>query len=143
LQASAIQGSARVYSIQSPQPCLQGPDGWPIDDAKRAVSEIVASRPLQVAIAGAVLSMAVSNFCGVSVTKRLTSTARLSIDACRTAVVWLLSLLMGWERFIGMELLGYLILVCGTTLYNELLSVVVPPDHACATANWQLKGLCC
>ena len=112
--------------------CLQGSDGWPIDDAKRAVSQIMSSWQLQAAIAGAVASMAFSNYFGVTVTKRLTSTARLSIDACRTAIVWVISLLLGWEHFIGMELLGYLILICGTTLYNELLSVVVPPDNGCA-----------
>ena len=113
---------------------MQGPDGWAIDDVKRAVSEVLANWQLQVAVAGAVLSMAFYNFFGVSVTKRLSSTARLSIDACRTVVVWVLSMLAGWERFIGMQLLGYIILVCGTTLYNELLSVVIPPDAGCALA---------
>ena len=75
--------------------------------------------------------MAWYNYFGVRITKRLSGTARLSIDACRTAVVWVLSLGAGWERFVGMQLLGYLILVCGTTLYNELLSVVVAPAGRC------------
>ena len=124
--------SKRCYEHTcSSRPRTQGPDGWPVDDAVRAVAQIRRSRALQAAVGGAVLSMAWYNYFGVRITKRLSGTARLSIDACRTAVVWVLSLLAGWERFVGMQLLGYLILVCGTTLYNELLSVVVAPAGRC------------
>jgi hypothetical protein len=81
---------------------------------------------------GVVLSIALFNYCGVSVTKKLSAVARLSIDACRTAVVWAISVSAGWEDFVGMQLFGFLILVCGSTLYNEVLATVVD-DERCAT----------
>ena len=101
---------------------MQGPDGWPIDNAKVGITAVAGNSTLLAAVIGSILSMAFFNFFGVSVTKRISSTARLSIDASRTAVVWLISLIAGWEHFIGFELLGFVIIICGTILYNELLA---------------------
>ena len=54
---------------------------------------------LQWTTATTVISIAFFNFFGVSVTKSLSGAARASIDACRTLLIWLFALRMGWERF--------------------------------------------
>ncbi len=46
------------------------------------------SRSLQVTSAVSVVSIAWFNWCGVSVTKRLSGAARCTIDACRTIFIW-------------------------------------------------------
>ena len=40
----------------------------------------------------------------------------------RQAVVWLHALLVGWEEFSAVELLGYLCLVLGTLTFNDLIA---------------------
>jgi drug/metabolite transporter (DMT)-like permease len=127
---------------------IQGPDGWPIDDAKLAFKYIMHNHVLQLALLASVVSMALYNFFGVSVTKKLSSTTRLSIDACRTAVVWVISLAAGWEHFVGIQLLGFLILICGSALYNELLAEVGLPENrsaaaAAAASCSQAVWVCC
>jgi hypothetical protein len=104
---------------------VQGPTGWPIDNVKYAVADIFSNPALLATVLGAIVSIAIFNWCGVCVTKRLSCTARLSIDACRTVLVWAASLLIGWETFKSAQLLGFLILICGSILYNELLAVVM------------------
>lgn len=43
-------------------------------------------------------SIALFNFFGLSVTRHVSATARSLIDTCRTLVIWLVSLGLGWER---------------------------------------------
>jgi hypothetical protein len=96
---------------------------------------------LTISAISVVLSIALFNYCGVRVTKKLSAVARLSIDACRTAVVWAISVSAGWEDFVGMQLFGFLILICGCTLYNEVLATVVD-DEQCASSPVLPRMLC-
>jgi hypothetical protein len=117
---------------------LQGPDGWPIDNAKEGIQQVTQVRALMASAAGVVLSVAFYNYFGVSVTKKLSAAARLSIDSCRTAVVWAISVIAGWEDFATMQLFGFFILICGSTLYNEVLATLVDYERC---ASWQASRL--
>ncbi|KAL4418661.1 hypothetical protein ABPG77_003579 [Micractinium sp. CCAP 211/92] len=66
------------------------------------------------------------NFFGVSVTKNLSGAARATIDACRTLFIWLFALRMGWERFHMLQVIGFLVLLSGTSVYNEILRSCLP-----------------
>jgi drug/metabolite transporter (DMT)-like permease len=105
---------------------VPGPGGTPIDDASTALSSIAASSTLQWTTVITVLSIAAFNFCGVSVTKRLSGASRAAIDACRTAVVWLFCLKAGWERFHMLQVVGFAILITGTSVYNDILRSLMP-----------------
>ncbi|KAG7669419.1 hypothetical protein Ndes2526B_g05744 [Nannochloris sp. 'desiccata'] len=105
---------------------VPGPGGAPIDDASTALSAIAASSTLQWTTMVTVLSIAAFNFCGVSVTKRLSGASRAAIDACRTAVVWLFCLRAGWERFHFLQVVGFAILITGTSVYNDILRSMMP-----------------
>ena len=41
-------------------------------------------------------------------------------------MIWLVSLAIGWEDFLPWELLGFVFLVIGTFVYNEI--VIIPID---------------
>jgi hypothetical protein len=43
-------------------------------------------------------SIALFNFFGLSVTRHVSATARSLVDTCRTLSIWLISLLLGWEK---------------------------------------------
>ncbi|GAA5848211.1 hypothetical protein JCM8547_004445 [Rhodosporidiobolus lusitaniae] len=67
-------------------------------------------------------SIAFFNFCGLAVTRTVSATARSTIDTCRTVGIWAVSLLLGWESFKFLQVVGFVVLVYGTFAYNGLLA---------------------
>lgn len=49
----------------------------------------------------------------------------LYIDTCRTLFIWVFSLAFGWETFSFLQVIGFLVLIYGTFLFND----VVPPPY--------------
>ena len=45
------------------------------------------------------------------------------MDICRTVLVWVLSICIGWEDFIWIEVVGVVLLLSGIVIYNELVSL--------------------
>lgn len=74
------------------------------------------------------LSIGGFNFFGISVTRKVSATARSTIDTCRTLFIWVISLALGWESFKWLQVLGFATLVYGTFLFND---IVRPPLKAC------------
>jgi drug/metabolite transporter (DMT)-like permease len=68
------------------------------------------------------------NFFGLSVTRNVSATARSTIDTCRTLFIWIVSLFLGWESFKWLQVLGFVLLVYGTFLFNGLIR---PPLDRC------------
>lgn len=73
---------------------------------------------------GIVCSISCFNAFGVSITKYSTASQRSTVDTCRTLIIWAVSVGVGWENFLPLELLGFAMLVGGTLIYNEI--VIVP-----------------
>ena len=69
-------------------------------------------------------SIASFNAFGVSVTKNASSAQRSTIDTSRTVLIWMVQLILGKEKFDWLQLIGFILLVIGTLVYNEI--VVVP-----------------
>jgi hypothetical protein len=62
------------------------------------------------------------NFFGLSVTRQISATSRSTIDTCRTLFIWIVSLGLGWETFKWLQVLGFVLLVWGTGVFNEIVS---------------------
>jgi hypothetical protein len=60
-------------------------------------------------------SIALYDFFGLSVTRHASATARSLIDTCRTLSIWLISLLLGWEKILFpislLQVVGFSLLV--------------------------------
>lgn len=60
-------------------------------------------------------SIALFNYFGLSVTRHVSATARSLTDTCRTLSIWLISLGLGWEKFVVpvslLQVLGFSFLV--------------------------------
>lgn len=73
------------------------------------------------------VSVSVFDVCGVGITHRVSATVRTLTDSCRTLVIWILSLGLGWEILVWpvsmLQVLGFGILVYGTLLYNGLVAI--------------------
>jgi len=83
-----------------------------------------------------ICSISFYNFFGLAVTKSLTAVHRTLIDALRTIVVWVVDLFVhyvfheafgeAWDNRYGIfQVDGFLFLLLGTALYNQLL--IIPP----------------
>ncbi|KAF9332574.1 hypothetical protein BG006_004557 [Podila minutissima] len=77
------------------------------------------------------------NFFGISVTKTICATSRSTIDSCRTLFIWAISLYLGWETFSAIQVLGFVMLVYGTFVFNGVIEphVCRPPKAVHADEN--------
>ena len=68
-----------------------------------------------------IFSISFFNWSGLSITKNASSLHRSIIDNSRTIFVWAIDLIVGWEHFNWVQLIGFISLVFGTVVYNEVL----------------------
>ncbi|CAE6542739.1 unnamed protein product [Rhizoctonia solani] len=84
-------------------------------------------------------SIASFNYFGLSVTRRISATARSTIDTCRTLGIWVGSVMLGWEKIKWPgsvpQFIGFGLLVYGTFLFNGLVD---PPSFMRPTRSTQV-----
>ncbi|GAA98229.1 uncharacterized protein L969DRAFT_93163 [Mixia osmundae IAM 14324] len=100
------------------QPSHQGgyfdlPAGW---------HQIVADPQILGLCIAIMFSIALFNWTGLSVTRRLSATARSLIDTSRTVGIWAVSVLVGWEEVRLLQIVGFVFIVYGTIVYNGITS---------------------
>ncbi|XP_062505776.1 solute carrier family 35 member F6-like [Corticium candelabrum] len=86
-----------------------------------AVYQIGNSRTLIIATIGLILSISFFNFSGITVTKEMNATTCMVLDSVRTLFIWIMSLSIRWESFQPLQPVGYVLLVCGTFIYHNLV----------------------
>ena len=67
------------------------------------------------------ISIAFFNFAGISVTKEMSATTRMVLDSVRTLVIWGVSLLLRWQDFYYLQLIGFAVLLTGMCIYNDIV----------------------
>jgi len=92
-----------------------------LEDALDGFIQLGNNPLLLIAILGTVFSIAFFNFAGLTVTKELSATTRMVLDSVRTLVIWLFSIIIGWQKFQYLQLIGFVVLLAGMSLYNDLL----------------------
>jgi hypothetical protein len=95
-----------IPSVASSSPFFDLPRGW------RQFIDTPTVFWSGIAIA---ISISLFNFFGLSVTRHVSATARSLTDTCRTLAIWLISLGLGWEKFLVpisfLQVLGFSLLV--------------------------------
>jgi len=91
------------------------------EDSIDAFTQMGNNPIIILAILGNVFSIAFFNFFGISVTKVMSASHRMVLDSVRTFVIWGVSLLIGWEDFLPLQLVGFAVLLFGTAVYNEIV----------------------
>ncbi|KAL8293058.1 hypothetical protein RQP46_000752 [Phenoliferia psychrophenolica] len=89
-------------------------------DAPNGLREIFDNPPVWGSSIVIAFSIALFNFCGLAVTKSVSATARSTIDTCRTLIIWIVSLYLGWEKFKWLQVVGFGLLVYGTFVFNGI-----------------------
>merc|ERR1719500_611147 len=95
-----------------------------LEDAYDGCYQLAHNPLLALAFAGTIISIAFFNFAGISITKELSATTRMVLDSVRTLVIWMVSIGVGWQGFFVMQLGGFVILIVGMMLYNDI--VILP-----------------
>ena len=62
------------------------------------------------------------NYSALSCTKQLSSTTRVVYANIRILLVWIVAIVLKWERFFWLKLIGFLFLIIGTLIYNDVIS---------------------
>ncbi|KAK9366526.1 hypothetical protein V1509DRAFT_629715 [Lipomyces kononenkoae] len=91
-------------------------------DIPSGAAQIASNRSVFLSSLMIMLSIGAFNFFGISVTQRISATSRSTIDTCRTLGIWLISIMLGWERFRALQLIGFGLLVYGTLVFNGVIS---------------------
>ncbi len=86
-----------------------------------AMKELVTPVTILVCGLAIVLSIAFFNVAGVSVTKFTSAGHRAVVDLSRTVIIWVFFLALGNEKFVGMQLAGFIILTLGSLIFNEVI----------------------
>ncbi|KAF3990602.1 hypothetical protein FT663_01677 [Candidozyma haemuli var. vulneris] len=86
-----------------------------------SLSQTFSSREVLLSSFAIMICISSFNFCGVSLTQELSATARSTIDSCRTLLVWLFAMVLGWESFSFLQFFGFATLVFGTLCFNGVL----------------------
>lgn len=99
-----------------------------LEDTSRAFSDFNDNKTLIVLSIFICLSIAGFNSFGVSVTKNASAAQRSTIDTSRTVLIWIFFLAVPvygehLEHFKVLQLFGFILLVFGTLVYNEILVI--------------------
>ena len=107
--------------------CIENLDGeLRFEDAPFAIIQILNDYKLDCILLLYISSIAVFNFSGLLVTKHVSSTARTVVDTLRTIIVWVFFLTMPLsikESFSWLQLLGFVILIIGSVIFNEIVEL--------------------
>ena len=99
-----------------------------MEDTIQAFRDYAANPTLILQSVAVTFTMAFFNGFGVAVTKNASSAQRATIDTARTLVIWVFFLIFEVygkkEDFYWLQLGGFILLVIGTLVFNEI--VVVP-----------------
>ncbi|XP_075746994.1 transport and golgi organization 9 isoform X2 [Rhipicephalus microplus] len=109
-----------MYFIPAGNTIFQNPGGQ-LEDAIDGFIQIKNSWHVALGVVGTVLSIAFFNFAGISVTKELSATTRMVLDSVRTLVIWLFSLAVRWQGFNWTQIVGFVVLILGMFLYNNVI----------------------
>ena len=85
--------------------------------------EATFSEHIIIAIVLVCISKALSNYYGVCVTKNVSAVARSMLSSLRTMMVWMIELVLNWEQFHQLQLVGFIILVFGNLIYNRIIEL--------------------
>ena len=69
------------------------------EDTRDAFSQWAYSPQVLVASLGLVFSIAFFNFAGLTVTETMNATTRMVLDTLRSIIIWVISLVAGWQQF--------------------------------------------
>jgi len=101
--------------------------GRPMEDSWQALFQVQHAPQVLIVMFANSFSIAFFNFFGMSITKTSSAAYRMVLDSLRTIVIWVYDLASGGGQFHWLQVVGFGLMLSGTTVYNE--AVRVPGIH--------------
>ena len=64
--------------------------------------------------------MAFLNFAAIYVVTEMSATTMVVMDSARTMIVWAVSMALSWQEFQYLQLIGFILLCLGMSIYNDI-----------------------
>jgi len=94
-----------------------------IENTEQAIYMLHNNVWIQVGSIASMISIALFNWSGVTVTQQASAVARSTIDTSRTTLIWVVELLLAWNTFSWLQFVGFVVLITGTLVYNGLIQL--------------------
>jgi hypothetical protein len=94
-----------------------------IENTSQAIYMLHNNVWIQVGSIASMISIALFNWSGVTVTSQASAVARSTIDTSRTTLIWVVELFLAWNTFSWLQFCGFAVLVTGTLVYNGLIKL--------------------
>lgn len=108
-----------MYWIHVPDSFSKIP-GHKLEDALNAFWMMKHNGELIASLFTTIVSIAFFNFAGITVTKFMSATTRMVLDSVRTIIIWAVSIPLFDSQFIPEQIPGFILLVLGMFLYNDI-----------------------
>ena len=129
LQAIGIEGiSGLIFSlivliILNFIPC-KNPDfcsGGKVENTIQVLKDIFSDYWLMLILFSSIIVITILYWAGIYTTRYASALARATLDTAKIVIVWIFSISVGWETFLWVEFVGFIIMVFGTLVYNEII----------------------
>jgi len=127
LFGATILGLLLIPMYYIPAPGFSTNSRGVLEDALDGLYQMGHNSTLALAQIGSIFSIAFFNFFGLSVTKEFSATTRMVMDSVRTVVIWAVSLGVQWQTFSYLQVIGFVLLLLGTAIYNNLIKIPCLP----------------
>jgi len=101
---------------------IPGHDFGSFENPMQASIQVFKNNFLLISLLVSIFVIGPFNYYGTNLTKYSSAMHRCLIDASRMCVVWVISIVYGWEHFCYIQGIGYLIILVGNLLYFEVIS---------------------
>lgn len=116
-----IFGFITISVLLVPMHFIQWNENHKMEDIPFALRQIGNDWRIVVSLLVSVLSFAVFNYSGLSLTKEKSAITRMVLDSLRTILVWAFELAFEWKNFHYLQLLGFVVYLFGMCSYNDFL----------------------
>jgi hypothetical protein len=93
------------------------------EDTITALAQIGSNTILLILVCIYPINALILNTSAQGITKYMSGLTRSILLQCRTGLVWVVTILIGWESFIWGELIGFSVLVIGALIYNDIIKL--------------------
>lgn len=92
-----------------------------MEDSILAIQELASDVWLLLLWISFMLTIAVLYWTGIYTTKYASALARSTYETSRSILVWIFSIVIGWEAFEYLQLGGFMVMTLGLLLFNEII----------------------
>ena len=100
-----------------------------VEDSVRAIGDLCTNNILLIATFFVILDVSFVDFCGVTIVKYASAMHRAVISAGRPIILWIFTMSLGWEKFLWLQFIGYLVNVTGIMLYYEVIQALLNEEE--------------